>query len=119
MTLPRCCEYLTPHAEDSDPLIGIEVATDRAARKVGLCVEEAARRISELGRHAHHCVCVAAVAVMRIGRDRSRANKHQCCQHPQPPIISRERYSATKPTVVGFTAAAFAVALGLGVKTAI
>jgi len=44
---------------------------------------------------------------------RSRANKHQRCQHPQPRI-----YSTARPTVVGFAAVAFAIVAGRGVKTA-
>ena len=81
-------------------------------KQTGLRMHEACGGISELSRHAHHRVCVAARAVVGIGRDFSRANEHRCCQHPQSRI-----YSAARP--VGFMAVAFAVMPARGVKTAI
>src|SRR5262245_28888408 len=92
-----------------------EVPSDRASRQLGLRVHEARHWISELGWHAHHRIGVAARAVAGIGR--SRANQHQCYQHPQPPFIQPRGNSGTRPTVVRFTAAVRAIVLGRRVRT--
>jgi len=80
-------------------------------------MHEAGCRISELGRHAHHRIGVAARAVLRIAAAAAEQMSTNAVSIPQPPDLAS--HSAARPTVVGVTAAAFAVRLDLGVKTAI
>ena len=107
-------EALARHADNPDPLVGIEVPSDLAARQIGLRMHEACRGIAELRRHAHHRARVVTRAAPRFDYGRSRANEHQRRQHHQPRI-----YLTARPTVVGFAAVAFAIVPGRGFKTVI
>ena len=84
ISLPGSSDRPAAHADDPDPVIGVEVASDLAPRQIGLRMHEAMRRISEFGWHAHHRVRVVARAVLRLGCNCNRANEYQCCQHPTP-----------------------------------
>src|SRR5579859_4644904 len=69
-------ETFASHADNPDLLVGVKLPSNRAPGQIGLRTYEAGHRISELGGHAHHSVCVAARAVASISRRRSRANQH-------------------------------------------
>jgi hypothetical protein len=96
--------------------MGIEVPSDRAPRQIGLRVDEAGRRISELGRHANHRVALLCVQSQGSAAAAAEQMSTNAVSTLSPHLAS---YSAARPTVVGFMAVAFAVTLGLGVKTAI
>jgi hypothetical protein len=65
--LGRSVECFTPNADDPNPLIGVEVPSDRGSSQIGLRVHEARRWIYEHGRHAYHRFCVVARAIAWIG----------------------------------------------------
>ena len=94
---------MATHADDPDPVIGVEVASDRALRQIGLRTHEAMRRITEFRWYAHHRVRVVARAVLGIGCNCSRANEYQCGQHSQSPNAFPD-HSAPKARAVTLVA---------------
>jgi len=83
----------------------------------GLRMHEACRWTAELHRHAQDGVCVAECALVRIGYDRGRANKHHACQDA-PARISLTYLVATS-IVVASAGVVFAIELGRRGKMAI
>jgi hypothetical protein len=107
------CDCFATKADDPDLLIGVELPIELPARYAWACMKHVAGFPNSAGTR------ITVFALLRVqswasGRDFSRANEHQCRQHPQSRI-----YSAARPTVVRFRTAAFAVMPARGVKTAI
>ena len=80
-------------------------------------MHEACRWIAELHRQAQDGVCVAECALVRIGDDRGRANKHHASQDSSSRISLT--YLVATSIVVASAGVVFAIELGRGVKMAI
>src|SRR5262249_45241559 len=105
-------QYFAPHAYDFDALVGLELPADGGPSQVGLSMQEACGRTSELSRDANDSYRVVSGAIVKIGGRGGRANKNQRRQPPEAPVYLPERLTV-------FDVGAFSPATrGRGVKTA-
>jgi len=74
-------DCLASHANDLDPIIGVELLPDRSVSQVGLSVHKACSRVCELGRDAQDYPGILAGAVAHIGYGRERADQDERREH--------------------------------------